>query len=76
MRMIPDNNTCFTSEALIDFMEKNGIKWKKVLAYAPISNERAERTVGTIKSAIKKTVLPKGSAWEDVIATVLYMYRR
>lgn len=51
--IISDNATCFTTKKLQKFMKVNGTTWKTVLEYAPISNGRAERMVGTLKSAVK-----------------------
>ena len=55
-----DNATCFTASAVYSFMAQHGITWRTVLAYATMSNGRAERMVGTLKAAARKTVLETG----------------
>ena len=57
-------------------MAQHGITWRTVLAYAPISNGRAERMVGTLKAAIRKTVLEIGMEWDKALTQVLYGYHR
>lgn len=58
--IISDNATCFTAKVLQDFMSKQGIRWHTVLAYAPMSNGKAERMVGTIKRSIGRIVAEGG----------------
>ena len=53
--IIPDNANAFTATALVGFLPRRNISWRTVLAYAPMSNGKAERMVGTIKRAIRKT---------------------
>ena len=55
--IISDNATCFTASAVSSFMAQNGITWRTVPAYAPMSNGTADRMVGTLKAAVRKTVL-------------------
>lgn len=55
--IISDNGRCFTASRVQVFMDGNDIKWKLVLQYAPMSNKKAERMVGTIKQATKQTAL-------------------
>lgn len=60
-------------------MSCQGIAWKPVLAYASMSNGKAERMVGTIKRSIRKTLLGHGAAtckWESALKQILYGYRR
>ena len=76
--IISDNANAFTATALVEFLAKTNIGWRTVLAYAPMSNGKAERMVGTIKRAIRKTLLGKGSPaseWEAILNQVLYGYR-
>ena len=56
-------------------MGENGIKWKTVLAYAPISNGRAEHMVGTINRSIGKMVHSRPNDWGLSISKVLDGYR-
>ena len=77
--VISDNATCFTASVLDAFTARKGITWKTVLAYAPMSNRRAERMVGTLKRSIVKTILGAAPAivrWEDAFSHALYGYRR
>ena len=72
------NANAFTATALVEFLAKRNIGWRAVLAYAPMSNGKAERMVGTIKRAISKTLQGKGSPaseWEEILNRVLYGYR-
>ena len=74
--IVADNATCFTASAVSSFMARHGITWRTVLAYAPMSNCRAERMVGTLKAAVRKTVLETGMGWDQALTQVLYGYRR
>ena len=77
--IVSDNATCFSAAALKNFMSRQGISWKPVLAYAPLSNVKAERMVRTIKRSIGKALLGQGAAthkWESVLKQILYGYRR
>ena len=57
-------------------MEEMNIDWKTVLAYAPMSNGRAERMVGTVKRGVSKTVLSSGEEWDSALWKVVYGYRQ
>ena len=74
--IVSDNGPCFTARSLEAFMNVNDIKWKTVMAYAPMSNGRAERIVGTIKGAIGKMVRTNPLDWDLAVRKVLYGYRR
>lgn len=74
--MISDNATCFTSGTLVDFLKMNSISWGTILAYAPMSNGRAEHMGLTVKSTIKKMVIGHGDSWEDLLPKVLFEYSR
>lgn len=74
--MISDNATRFLSESLVTFMEENRMKWKTILAYAPMSTGMAERMVGTLKQALGKMVLAHRASWDDELPIVSYGYRR
>ena len=74
--IISDNATAFTSSAVEQFMARFGIKWRTVLAYAPMSNGKAERMVGTLKRGVKKTVVAAQRDWAEALPGVLYGYRR
>lgn len=47
--VVSDNEGCFTAVCLDGFMKEHGIRWTAVASYAPMSNGKAERMVGTIK---------------------------
>ncbi len=75
-KIISDNATCFSAKSLLNFMNEHGTEWKTVMAYAPVSNGKAERMVGTIKRSITKTVLKSKQEWDEAIDQVVYGYRR
>ena len=58
--IVSDSATCFTASAVYSSMAHHGITWCTVLTYAPMSNGRAERMVGTLKPAVRDTVLETG----------------
>ena len=72
--IVSDNTTCFTASAVSSFMVQHGINRRTVLAYAPMSNGRAERMVGTVKTAVRKTVLETGMEWDKALIQILYGY--
>ena len=74
--IISDNATCFAADATREFLAHHGIKWRPVLAYAPMSNGRAERMVGTIKRSLGKTAYRNRKKWDEEVPFVVYGYRR
>lgn len=68
-----DNSTCFTARFLQDIMKQHETKWCTVLAYAPMSNGRAERMVRTLKQSIRRSVT-EGQEWDISIEQVLFGY--
>ena len=77
--IVSDNAACFSATALKNFMSQQGIYWKPVLAYDPMSNGKAECMVRTIQRSIQKTLLGQGAAssmWESALKQILYEYRR
>lgn len=54
-------------------MKRSSTRWKTVLVYDPMSNGRAERMTGT---GIGKVVESAGKKWDNVVAKVVYGYRR
>ena len=74
--IVSDNATCFTASDVSSFMAQHGITWRTFLAYAPMSNGREERMVGTLKAAVRKTVLEMGMEWDKALTQDLYGYRR
>lgn len=75
-KIISDNAGCFTARLLSNLMGKYGIEWKTVLAYAPMSNGRAERMVGTLKRCVGKLSVGNSSKWEEELVKAIYGYRR
>lgn len=75
-RIISDNGRCFTARRVQAFMEEKNIQWRKVLEYAPMSNGRAERMVGSIKKALAESVYPNGQPWTKYLPSVVFGYRR
>lgn len=59
-----------------DFLKRHGIDWRPVLMYTPMANGRIERMVGTIKKAIKNSVVQYGGDWAEDMAKDLYGYHR
>ena len=74
--IVSDNGPCFTARSLATYMQEKQVNWKTVLAYAPMSNGRAERMVGTIKRAIGKMARSNPLDWDLAVSKVLYGYRR
>eukprot|EP00731_Ephydatia_muelleri_P013975 Em0007g1285a len=53
--LVSDNGRAFTSKEFQTFTSRNGIRHMKCSAYHPSTNGLAERTVQTLKEALKKT---------------------
>ena len=53
--LVSDNGCAFTSKEFQTFTSRNGIRHMKCSAYHPSTNGLAERTVQTLKEALKKT---------------------
>lgn len=64
--------TCFTVSMLLDTMEQYILWWKRVLAYAPTSNGRAERFFGTVKKAAAKMVTSESLTWDETLLRGVY----
>lgn len=56
-------------------MEESGTKKHNIFAYEPISNGRAERMVGTIKSSIGRVFVSCLNKWDVVVGAVVFGYR-
>ena len=74
--VISDNAGSFTAEVLASYMREIGTMWKTVLDYAPMSNGRAKRMVGTLKKAVLKTTLSSHMEWDVALSQVVAGYRR
>lgn len=64
---VSDNANCFTSQLLKDYMKSRGTKWSTVLAYAPMSNGRAEQLVETMKRSFERLIAGTNKDWDDVV---------
>lgn len=73
---VGDNAGCFTAVCLARFMKERGIMWKVLAAYAPMSNGKAERTVGTMKKAVGGFVEGDPRKWAEKWEAVVARYRR
>lgn len=71
-----DNASCLTAKYIESYMRNNGITWRRALAYAPMSNGRADQIVGTLKRSIKKIVLDEGVDCEVAMRRALFGYNR
>lgn len=74
--ILSDNADCFTARSLVAFMKKMAVKWKPVAAYAPMSNGKPERMVGTIKKATGRLVLDNPQYWHKHCNKAVHGYRR
>ena len=74
--IVSDNAKAFTAPVMEDLMNAYGCRWRTVAEYAPMSNGRAERMVGTIKRGIAKTIFSEKKPWTSTIEDVLFGYRR
>lgn len=75
-RIVSDNATAFMAASVQWFMEKHSIDRKSVLPYAKMENGRAERMVGIMKHAIKRSVVQNGDDWARAMPKVIPIYRR
>ena len=69
--LVPDNGSAFTSKEFQTFTSRNGIRHVKCSAYHPSTNGLAERTMQTLKEALKKTT----GDMETRLACFLFQYR-
>lgn len=73
--IISDSSPWFAADLLERFLNKYSTGWKTVMAYAPTSNDLAERMVCTTQGAIGKMVHRKLSDWDLAVPRVPYRYR-
>lgn len=57
-------------------MKQDVIEWKLFLTYAPVSNGRAERMIGTLKNAVAKMVRSADLSLYSSLSSTLSGYRR
>lgn len=74
--LVSDNATCFNSYEFKSFCKINGIIHRNSPEYHPISNGLAERTVGIVKSNLKKSLSenPNYLSIENQILNFLFKY--
>lgn len=70
--VVSDNAACSTARALQALIEDWGSRWKTVLAFAPMSNGRAERMAGTIKKGVEKFVGSGSDGWDTAVQIVVF----
>ena len=70
--LVTDNGSAFTSAEFETFMKRNGIRHLRSAPYHPATNGLAERTVQTLKSALKNA--GEGSL-ETKLSRILFNYR-
>lgn len=73
--VLTDSATCFTARVLQEIMKNHGIKWCRVLAYAPTWNKWVERVIRTLKLRIGRVVTKGGQEWDTTVKKVLFGYR-
>ena len=71
--LVTDNGSVFTSAKFDKFVRRNGIKHLTSAPYHPASNRLAEKTVQTVKAALKKATT--GTSLESVISRFLFQYQ-
>lgn len=65
----------FTATALVEFLEKYGIKWCTVMTFEKVSNWRAEMEVRKCITSVYK-VVRYGEDWENALNQYVFGYRR
>lgn len=74
--VVNDNAIFFRAQLLRDFMSRRGTRWRAVLAYAPVSNGKAERMVKTMKKGVARLLQDRGDEWDQVVSAVAFGYCR
>lgn len=54
--VISDNATNFTTTIILNGMDKYGVTWEQLLAYAPMANHCAERIVRILNKSVATMV--------------------
>lgn len=75
-QIVSDNVICFTVSMVTEMLEAGVIQWNTVAEYAPMSNGRAERMVGSMKKAVSETVLTPEKTCVGAVPAILYGFRR
>lgn len=74
--VISDNATLFTAKALSEINKLPNITWKTLIAYAPMSNGRAERMSDIQTKSMTKSISECPEPWDDVLQNLLSGDRR
>lgn len=72
--VVSDNARCFTARALADFMRNIETTWKAVTSFAPMSNWKAERTVGTNQKGTGHLFERSPEAWQNHYGQAVHGY--
>ena len=75
MTLVSNNGSPFQSTEFHNFMTSNGIVYRHVPPYHPLSNGLAENMVNTVKQALSKCKVTKDATIETHIARFLSAYR-
>lgn len=71
-----DNAGCSNALALVNFMKEHGTTWKRVVAYTPMSNGKAEQVVGTLKKVVGRLVKGTQGRWSEKYDAAVAGYRK
>lgn len=52
------------------------IQWKLVLSYAPISNDKSPRMIGTLKKSVALIVTANALSWYEGLLRTIFGYKR
>lgn len=74
-RIVSDKATDFIAALIREFIGRHGKDWRAVLSYEPVANRRAERMVGNIKQAIKRSVVHNDGDCAKALQWVFNGYR-
>lgn len=74
--IVSDNAITFMARADQDYGKDKVDTWTPVLAYATMSNVRAENFFGTIKYSIAEIISDTMQEWDQARRKALYGYRR
>lgn len=70
-----DSAACFTPGILQNFMKGQGMQWRTILAYALMSNGRAESMVATLKRSFGRILNSCGHDCNVAVTKAVFGYR-
>lgn len=71
-----DNGSAYRAQHTQVWAKSQGIAWHFVATYSPQTNGRVERMVGTIKSALRRTLLQDPTLeWNVALDRIIFAYR-